>query len=135
MPLAIVGVLVVISGASVVMASLKLRQRNLGPILDANGWAVNGRVKVNIPFGGALTKTAHLPKGSVRLLKDPYAATSRKAKVAFWTILLALAPAAVTSYILWDKRDFFSRRFPPKEIQRESQPGGDPPSPTAPGPA
>ena len=71
MPLAILGVLVAISGASVIIAALKLRKRNLGPILDANGWAVNGRVKINIPFGAALTKTARLPKGSVRDAQRP----------------------------------------------------------------
>ncbi len=38
------------------IAWLKLRQRNLGPILDANGWAVNARTKVNIPLG-ALSPT------------------------------------------------------------------------------
>ena len=134
MPLAILGVLVVISGVSVILAAFKLRKRNLGPILDANGWAVNGRVRINIPFGAALTKTAHLPKGSVRMLQDPYAAASKTTKIALWAILLALAAAAVTSYILWTNGTF-SRWFPPKEIQRESQPGGDPPPPTAPGPA
>jgi hypothetical protein len=46
------------------IAWLKLRQRNLGPILDANGWAVNGRVKMNVPFGGSLTHVAELPPGA-----------------------------------------------------------------------
>src|SRR6185503_3005386 len=45
--LAFVGLLLLISGPSMLIAWLKLRQRNLGPILDANGWAVNGRVKMN----------------------------------------------------------------------------------------
>jgi len=103
MPLVILAIPVVISGASVFLAALKLRQRNLGPILDANGWAVNGRVKINIPFGGALTKTARLPKGSARLLRDPYAVTSRKAKVVFWIILLALVVALTAYFILLRK--------------------------------
>ena len=134
MPLAILGVLVVISGASVILAAFKLRKRNLGPILDANGWAVNGRVKINIPFGAALTKTAHLPKGSVRMLKDPYAATSKAAKVAFWVILLALAAAAVTSYILWTNGTL-DRWFRRPETQHRAAPGGGPPPPAAPAPA
>src|SRR5690606_14209778 len=33
--------MLVVSGPSVLIAWLKLRKRNLGPILDANGWAVN----------------------------------------------------------------------------------------------
>src|SRR5262249_54282119 len=37
MPLGIIAVLLLISGPSMLIAWLKLRQRNLGPILDANG--------------------------------------------------------------------------------------------------
>jgi hypothetical protein len=48
MPLAIAGIMMIISGPSMIIAWLKLRQRTLGPILDANGWAVNARAKINI---------------------------------------------------------------------------------------
>src|SRR5690606_35054833 len=60
-----VGVLLlVISGPSVLIAWLKLRQRNLGPILDANGWAVNARARMNVPCGARLTGVAALPRGA-----------------------------------------------------------------------
>lgn len=49
--LAVVGILLLISGPSMIIAWLKLRKRNLGPILDANGWAVNAKAKLNVPFG------------------------------------------------------------------------------------
>lgn len=62
--LALAGVVLLISTPSMLIAWLKLRQRNLGPILDANGWAINGRVKMNVPFGGRLTETATLPSGA-----------------------------------------------------------------------
>jgi hypothetical protein len=62
--LAFAGILLLISTPSMLIAWLKLRQRNLGPILDANGWAINGRVRMNVPFGGALTETAKLPPGA-----------------------------------------------------------------------
>jgi hypothetical protein len=52
---------------------MKLRKRNLGPILDANGWAVNAKAKVNMPFGKSLTQVATLPPGSERDLIDPFA--------------------------------------------------------------
>jgi hypothetical protein len=61
--LAFVAMLLLISTPSMLIAWLKLRQRNLGPILDANGWAINGRVRMNVPFGGSLTKVAELPPG------------------------------------------------------------------------
>jgi hypothetical protein len=76
-PLAVVGalagVMALISLPSVVIAYLKLRKRNLGPILDANGWAVNARAKLNIPFGATLNSVAKFPPGAKRDRHDPYA--------------------------------------------------------------
>jgi hypothetical protein len=70
--LAFLGLLLLVSGPSMLIALLKLRQRNLGPILDANGWAVNGRVKMNVPFGGSLTAVAELPPGAQPSFAVPY---------------------------------------------------------------
>ncbi|OIN91560.1 MAG: hypothetical protein AUJ20_10540 [Comamonadaceae bacterium CG1_02_60_18] len=72
-PLAIAGLMLLISGPAVLLAWFKLRSRNLGPILDANGWAVNARARINIPFGTSLTQLARLPEGAERALTDPYA--------------------------------------------------------------
>jgi hypothetical protein len=80
MPLALAGVMSAISGPSVLLAWLKLRQRNIGPLLDANGWAVNARAKINIPFGGSLTGVAALPLNSERSLDDPFAEPQPKWK-------------------------------------------------------
>ena len=92
MPLGLLGLLLLISGPSVFIAWLKLRQRNLGPILDASGWAVNGQVKINVPFGGKLTEVAKLPPGSRRNLADPYAEKKRPwgAILVLLLILIAL---------------------------------------------
>jgi len=49
-------ILLVISGPSMIMAWLKLRRRNLAPVLNANGWAVNADAKISIPFGRLLTE-------------------------------------------------------------------------------
>jgi hypothetical protein len=87
-PLALVGLMFAISGPSVLIAWLKLRQRNLGPILDANGWAVNGRMKINVPFGGALSKTPVLPPGSEIQLTDPFAEKHGKRDLILILILL-----------------------------------------------
>jgi hypothetical protein len=72
-PLVFVGLILLISLPSMVIAWLKLRKRNLGPILDANGWAVNARARINVPFGGSLTGVAALPAGSQRDMFDPFA--------------------------------------------------------------
>jgi hypothetical protein len=95
MPLGVVGLLLLISGPSMLIAWLKLRQRNLGPILDANGWAVNTRARVNVSFGGALTGVAALPPGSERSFEDPFAD-----KKSAWPILLVLAAVAALG-VLW----------------------------------
>ncbi|MBY0475344.1 MAG: hypothetical protein K2Q13_09835 [Nitrosomonas sp.] len=88
MPLVILGLILLISGPSVILAFLKLRKRNLAPLLDGNGWAVNTRAIINIPFGASLTKTATLPPGAQRSLVDPYAEKERPWKLYLFLILL-----------------------------------------------
>ena len=67
--LAVIGVVLVISGPAMIMAWLKLRRRNIAPLLNANGWAINAASKISIPFGATLTDEAKYP---VVKLKDPY---------------------------------------------------------------
>lgn len=57
MPLALGGILLLISGPSMLLAYMKLGQRNIAPLLDANGWAVNTKAKISVLFGRTLTKT------------------------------------------------------------------------------
>ena len=91
MPLAVGASILAISGPSMLIAFLKLRQRNLGPMLDANGWAINTKARINIPFGSTLTKMAMLPKGSERTLVDPFA--EKKTPWKRWVFLLVLLMA------------------------------------------
>ncbi len=94
MPLAIGGLMLLISAPAMVLAWFKLRSRNLGPVLDANGWAVNARARINIPFGTSLTQLAQLPEGAERALTDPYAEKERPWKTyAFIAAVLFVALA------------------------------------------
>jgi len=95
-PLAVIGLMLLISCPSMVLAWFKLKRRNLGPILDANGWAINARVLVNIPFGTSLTGLAHLPKGASRSLVDPFAE-----KKVVWPYYLIVAVAICVLITLW----------------------------------
>ncbi|MBP5413612.1 MAG: hypothetical protein J6Y47_10225 [Bacteroidales bacterium] len=70
MVLVLIAIVLVISGPSMIIAWLKLRKRNLSPILNANGWAINAKALVNIPFGATLTQMAKYPKVTV---SDPFA--------------------------------------------------------------
>jgi hypothetical protein len=95
---AVVGVIALISGPSMILAYIKLRKRNLGPILDANGWAVNARAKINVPFGTSLTGIAALPPGSSRDLTDPFAE-----KKSPWPKLIVLFIIGYLAYkFLWN---------------------------------
>jgi hypothetical protein len=98
---AVAGVVLVISGPSMIIAWLKLRHRTLGPILDANGWAVNGRVRVNLPLGTALTDSAELPPGARRVLDDPYAdEAARRRKRLFWFAVVVVSVALAAARYL-----------------------------------
>ena len=93
--LAVVGVVLVISGPAMVLAWLKLRRRNIAPLLNANGWAVNAASKISIPFGETLTDAAKYPKLN---LKDPYA----KAGIPAWKKwTISVAVLAVVAAALW----------------------------------
>ncbi|HOP17024.1 MAG TPA: hypothetical protein PLY75_11085 [Gammaproteobacteria bacterium] len=98
MPLAVGGLMLLISGPSMIMAYMKLRQRNLGPILDANGWAVNTAARINIPFGSTLTGTAELPSGAQRSMRDPFADKKRP-----WKFYLFLVVVFAVLGALWQK--------------------------------
>ena len=95
-PLVFAALLLLVSGLSVLLAWLKLRKRNLGPILDANGWAVNARAKINIPFGASLTASARLPENAERSLVDPFAEKKR-----LWIPYVILLALLVFLLLLW----------------------------------
>ena len=75
--LLVAAVIILISGPSMLLAWIKLRNRNLGPVLNANGWAINSNVKVNTTFGKTLTSMAKYPKV---VMNDPLA----DKKMAWW---------------------------------------------------
>lgn len=89
------GLMLAISGPSCFIAWTKLRRRNLGPILNANGWAINSKVLVNILFGGKLTTVAKYPKLK---LADPYDQKTPAWKIWLPTILIILAIAFLALY-------------------------------------
>lgn len=92
---AFVGILLVISGPAMILAWMKLRRRNIAPLLNANGWAINAASKISIPFGETLTDIAKYPKLK---LKDPYA---KKGLAGWQKGLISLATLAVVAVALW----------------------------------
>ena len=88
-------ILMLVSGPSMVMAWMKLRRRNIAPLLNANGWAVNAAAKISIPFGNTLTDVAKFPKMK---LKDPYAKAGMPAWAKVLITLCILAGAAAAAW-------------------------------------
>lgn len=101
MPLALIGGLAMVSGPSMLIAWFKLRERNLGPLLDACGWALNTRAKINIPFGASLTSLAKLPVGAERALYDPFAEKRRPWRLYLAGLLIILILGG--GLVLWWK--------------------------------
>lgn len=97
MPLAFIGLMLAISGPSMIIAWLKLRKRNLAPVLDANGWAINAKATINIPFGNTLTHLATLPKNSKQSFIDPFA----KKKNPWIPIIIIIIVLLAAIYLLW----------------------------------
>lgn len=91
----ILALMLIISGPSCFIAWMKLRKRNLGPILNANGWAINSKVLVNILFGGKLTTVAKYPKMK---LADPYDQKTPAWKIWLPTVLTILVITFLALY-------------------------------------
>lgn len=92
--LAIAAILLVISGPAMIMAWFKLRKRNLSPLLNANGWAVNADAIVSVMFGGTLTEQAQFP-----LLKTPKSA-KELARNKKWVAIAVAVVVAMIAIVL-----------------------------------
>lgn len=98
--LALIALLLVVSGPSMVLAWLKLRKRNLAPLLNANGWAINADAIVNAMFGASLTEQAQFP---MLKLVDPYAPVKKISAGGKWAIAISVivAVVAIAIFVLW----------------------------------
>lgn len=93
--LAVLGILLVISGPSMFLAWTKLRKRNLAPVLNANGWAINADVMVSVVFGNTLTTQAQFPL--LQLVDPPV-----KKKMPCWAKwLIGVLAAAIVAAGIW----------------------------------
>lgn len=96
-------VVVAISGPSVIMAWMKLRKRNLAPVLNANGWAVNAHILVNVAFGSYFTQLAKFP--ALESVDPKLASKRRWRRFRNFVLLLAiLAGGCFYAYKLREKK-------------------------------
>ena len=87
----IAALILIISLPSVFIAWRKLRRRDLGPVLNANGWAINAASFVRGKFAKSLTALAKFPR-----LKDvdPEARKKARRRCFWWCFFLVLLLAA-----------------------------------------
>ncbi|MBR5327052.1 MAG: hypothetical protein IKV31_00775 [Paludibacteraceae bacterium] len=94
-PALIMCILLAISGPSMVLAWMKLRKRNLAPLLNANGWAINADAIVSVMFGNTLTDQAQFP---MLKIKKPGLSKGGKWAIAIASILVGVAAAIIALY-------------------------------------
>lgn len=125
MPLVVAGILLLVSGPSMLIAYMKLRRRNIAPILDPSGWAVNAQAKLNLPFGASLTELAKLPPGAERSLDDPF--EERRRPWLLYGILLVLIGLGIHFYRTGDLKmwlDALDKGMAPPPAGTVSAPAG-----------
>ncbi len=119
---AVLGLLLVISGPAMIMAWFKLRKRNLAPILNANGWAVNADAIVSVVFGNTLTQQAQFP-----LLKliDPKAAqglaTWKKWVISLSAVIVVLLGLWLGNLLSWCKLESPLPCFHKEQVEQVEQ--------------
>ena len=86
----IVAIILVISLPSMFIAWRKLRRRDLGPVLNANGWAINAASLVSVKFGKTLTSIVKYPKMTA---VDPKARRRARLRRFIWTLVCLLVLA------------------------------------------
>ncbi|MBO7458716.1 MAG: phage holin family protein [Paludibacteraceae bacterium] len=109
-------ILLVISGPSMIMAWLKLRRRNLAPVLNANGWAVNADAIISVLFGRTLTEQVVFP-----LVKDPLAAKKNKMK-PWQATCVTIACVAILGLGGWGVYKYMTRPATIEQIEEVSDP-------------
>lgn len=103
-PVGLAGLLLLISGPSMILAAMKLRKRSIAPILEANGWAINAHTRVNIALGTSLTKLSKLPRNSKLTRFDPFAEKKKGKYIFIFIVILLLLVVGVFCYFYFIKK-------------------------------
>ena len=68
--LALLGLVLLILLPSIIAGFVKIRKRDMSALLEASGWAVNVRMRINMTMGRLFTHTPQLPKEVIMERRD-----------------------------------------------------------------
>jgi hypothetical protein len=103
------GLVVLFSG---VLGWLKLRRRDMGPLLEANGWAINANMRLTRRLQRVFTRIPGLPRGSrterpdvlqafLNEARDAERSFRRRRRLVALLVSLGLAALAVFLWLRW----------------------------------
>lgn len=76
--------LVVIMAVTSLTAWMKLRRRDLGVLLQAGGWAINGRIRVTAKMGRLFVRPVTLPRNAKHLRRDLISSLEKLTRPPTW---------------------------------------------------
>jgi hypothetical protein len=85
-------------------AKLQGAESTAGGGKAGTGWAINGRVRINMPLGAFLTDAKELPPGAKRLLNDPFSDEKKRRRSKRPTILVVVV--LVLGGVVWWRFDW-----------------------------
>lgn len=110
----LVAILLLVSLPSMILTWFKLRARDVAPILNACGWAINRRLRLSLKLGRLFTTEAAIPSNSERQLTDPFADdNSVRNRVIALLILVAVVAALWFAGLLDSVLPGSMKRTPP----------------------
>ncbi len=127
LPILFVIIILLISLPSMVIAAMKLRLRNLAPLLDANLWAINTKAKISFKLGAALTRLAHIPH-SAKVAPDLFAQKPHYVRNFFICLIVVLGIVGACEWKYSFIRNHFKKEAPvvqTSEVKAEAAPAAE----------
>lgn len=96
-------------GPSVLLGYLKLRARDIGMMLEASGWAINGCMRINIKLAQDLTRVGKFPKSAQRVYYEYLSEDGKTRRRRFWT-WFAIISLVIAGLSWWLTHEYTATR-------------------------
>ncbi|GHB92993.1 hypothetical protein [Cerasicoccus arenae] len=108
-------------GPSVLLGYFKLRARDIGMMLEASGWAINGRMRINLKLAQDLTHVGRFPKTATRVHYEYLSEDGRTRRRRFWLGFVGIS-AAIAFGFLWFTHDWEPLTTAPSVTEAKAKP-------------